>query len=237
MNIGLNGSTGKTGSVVADALKAAGHSVVPIDLRSPVRIDWSMINVIVDFSTPEATSNLMGYLLANGIYKPMVIGTTGFTKQTTDLFSDYMQKSPMVISANFSISVQAFFSSIDSFLFGMDGVDLKVARIEETHNITKKDSPSGTALGLRDLIQEYLTDPGDPVIDIKSYRIDDKLCYGIHKVSLLTDSSVTHFEHVSLNREEFALGVVTAADYLWDAGSNKPAVQPDQYKMQDVLGL
>jgi len=81
--------------------------------------------------------------------------------------------------------------------------------ITETHHLSKKDQPSGTALTLK---QSLLL--GDPsrAVEIMSHREGDAV--GSHIISARSGDDVIQIRHDSLSRRSFADGAIRAAEWL-----------------------
>ena len=88
----------------------------------------------------------------------------------------------------------------------------------EIHHIHKLDAPSGTALRLKQDINQC---------DIKSIRKDE--VPGTHIISYDSVIDSIEIKHEAHNRKGFALGAIIAAEWLY----NKKGV----FGMNDVLNL
>ena len=77
MRVALFGYGGKTGSVLARSLEAAGHEVVDARAAGPAGCDAA-----VDFTRPDVVLQNVEQCLAAGV--PVVIGTTGFDTEAVD---------------------------------------------------------------------------------------------------------------------------------------------------------
>lgn len=114
---------------------------VSLDLSYPVYINTNDIiekpDVIIDFSVPEATLVLLPFCVKNNI--PIVIATTGFTKQQQAQIVASSSHIPIFQSANMCYGI-ALVNKIVSML----SKELKNSEIEiiETHHSQKKDAPS-----------------------------------------------------------------------------------------------
>ena len=108
--------------------------------------------------------------------------------------------------------------------------------LEEIHHTQKKDAPSGTAITLAEEIlkeiprkkkwvNESTTNPED--LGIVSKRIDP--APGTHIIRYTSDVDDIEIRHTAHSRKGFALGAVTAAEWL--------AGKTGFFTMKDVLGL
>src|ERR1700760_2284107 len=143
---------GKTGKLVATVASEHKHSVHVLDAKENAGASAltppfvAGFDVIIDFTTPEAAIQNMRACLATGA--KMVIGTTGWYDKLPDMRGLAERKQAgLLYGTNFSVSVQGMLQ-----VAAIMGKALKNAgyqfSIEETHHITKLDSPSGTAITL-----------------------------------------------------------------------------------------
>lgn len=201
MKIALVGY-GKMGKLIEKIALSQGHSIEgKITLSSP---DWTLlepVDVVIDFSSSQAVLDTVKQCAYYN--KNLVIGTTGWH----DLLPQVKQiaqaaKIGIVYSPNFSIGVQSFFKLIAYAAKLMESRDEYDRAILEVHHKEKKDAPSGTALVMQKLLQAEIT----------SSRVGSVT--GEHH--LLFDSafdSIT-LSHKAKSREGFALGAITAAEWL-----------------------
>ena len=76
--------------------------------------------------------------------------------------------------------------------------------VNEVHHTQKKDSPSGTALVLKEDIQKIY----DQNININSKRLNKTV--GIHNIKYESNIDEIIITHISKNRDGFALGAILA---------------------------
>jgi len=195
-------------------------------------------DVIIDFTEPAAT--LENFRLAAGRGKAIVIGTTGLK----DAVLNEIMKSKearAVISSNMSVGMNLMFDIVEKLSRVMkDDYDVEIV---EMHHKLKKDAPSGTALTLKNLIenaapdrkwvevfgrQGMLGERKKEEIGVLSLRGGDVV--GEHTVMYAGVGERLEITHRAFSRENFARGALIAA--RWLAGQ-KPGI----YSMKDVLGL
>ena len=109
------GCNGKMGQEVAKAIERNDNfqTVCGVDRLDtgdnnfPVYTDTSKIaeepDVIIDFSIPVATFNILKYAQAKKI--PVVIATTGFTDEDLEKIKEYSKEFPIFLSSNMSFEV------------------------------------------------------------------------------------------------------------------------------------
>lgn len=211
MNILVLGK-GKTGSLVAEIAAARGHSVEALDVSqnagaaalTPERL--KTVDAVIDFTAPEAAvANITAVLKAGG---RIVVGTTGWYAHLDALKQLAASTGgALLYGTNFSIGVQKLFQ-LTAALAQLEGYTFS---IDETHHVTKLDAPSGTAITLRQIIEEK--QPG-AVVEITSHRIAD--AKGEHIVRAVNDVDTLEVRHDASSRRGFATGAVRAAE--WVAG-------------------
>jgi 4-hydroxy-tetrahydrodipicolinate reductase len=81
--------------------------------------------------------------------------------------------------------------------------------IEETHHVTKLDSPSGTALSLAEVVKKAT---GLDDVPVKAHRVGDAT--GTHVLVAKSDADKLVLTHESHSRRGFAEGAVRAAEWL-----------------------
>ena len=104
LNVGILGSTGRVGSLLIDDLGldeetqlSACHVFDTMNKTVPegtvVTNDMTTFmeasDVIIDFSAPASTENLLKEIVENGGTKPLVIATTGFNKHQQNLLDEF----------------------------------------------------------------------------------------------------------------------------------------------------
>ena len=124
----------------------------PIDLGDDPKDGIDNCDVVIDFSLRDATLHLAA--LCAEFKKPMVIGTTGHDEADRQKIIAFSKVVPMVWAGNFSTGVNLLFfltEQISKVLNLESGFDPEVI---EMHHRLKKDSPSGTADRLLEIIRE-----------------------------------------------------------------------------------
>jgi 4-hydroxy-tetrahydrodipicolinate reductase len=201
---------GKTGSIVAQVARERGHSVRVLDFRENTGASAltaptvAQVDVVLDFTTPEAAVENMRACLALGAR--IVVGTTGWYSRLNEMKAlAFRRGGGLLYGSNFSLSVQEMFK-LTADLARLDGYSIQ---IEETHHTSKLDAPSGTALTLKEIVVEAR--PGAQV-EITSKREGD--ASGLHVVTARSDNDLIELRHESFNRRGFAEGAVRAAEWL-----------------------
>ena len=213
-NIFVNGLSGKMGIAIKD--------IVLNDPDFEIVKTVSDSDIVIDFSRPESTIPLVEKAIEHK--KPVIIGTTGFSENELVLIEEASKEIPIMLSFNMSKGVYYFKKNIKHFL--KDNTESIKCIISETHHTEKVDSPSGTAIELKNFIE--LNDDKKLVssIEIKSKRILD--IFGIHEVTFINDNVHMSFKHEALSRKIFADGA------LYIAGSIN-SKSPGMYTVQDFF--
>lgn len=196
-------------------------------------------DVVIDFSFHEATMSLLESAVR--AKRPVVIGTTGHTKEEGDRIRSIAREIPVVWSGNYSIGVNLLFhlTRQAARILG-SGYDAEVSEIHHRH---KKDAPSGTA---ENLLDELCQELGIPAEGIKQGRSGitgerDSSEIGVHALrggEVVGEHTVYFFgphdrieiTHRAQDRRIFAEGALRAAEWATHQGTGL-------YHMRDVLGL
>jgi 4-hydroxy-tetrahydrodipicolinate reductase len=205
---------GKTGKLVAEVAAEHGHSVHVLDakenkdaaaLTAPFVAGF---DVVIDFTTPEAVLTNMRACLAIGA--KMVIGTTGWYDKLPDMKSLAERRGAgLLYGTNFSIGVQLLMELSKKMSAALRDAGYTFS-IAETHHSGKLDSPSGTALTLRDAVLSSVGTNTEVVIH--ATRTGD--IEGIHSLIATGPNDVLTLTHESKSRRPFAEGAVRAAEWL-----------------------
>lgn len=109
-------------------------------------------DVVIDFSTPAATSEHLKLCREAGV--AIVIGTTGMSDEQKAELDETAKHIPVVYAANYSVGVNVSIKLLElaAKVFG-DTVDIEVI---EAHHRHKVDAPSGTALMMGEAIADTL---------------------------------------------------------------------------------
>tara|TARA_Y100000385_G_scaffold151941_1_gene157560 strand:- start:197 stop:856 length:660 start_codon:yes stop_codon:yes gene_type:complete len=219
MNIALLGY-GKMGQLIEEIATQSGHSIIYIANSKHIveDIDFSKVDVAIDFSTPTTAFKNISTTLAQGV--PVVSGTTGWLDKMEDINKlTTKNNTAFLYASNFSVGVNLFFELNKKLKSIMDSHPQYKTYIREIHHTEKLDAPSGTALSLQSQI--------DKNTPIDSERI--KGVPGTHFVEYTSDIDTISISHEAHNRNGFAKGALMAAEWI----VNKKGI----FKMSDVLKL
>jgi 4-hydroxy-tetrahydrodipicolinate reductase len=164
-------------------------------------------DVVIDFTAPDAVVQNMRACLATGA--KMVIGTTGWYDKLPDMRSLADRKQAgLLYGTNFSIGVQVMLQVAAKMgeLLKHAGYEFS---IEETHHVTKVDSPSGTAISLAEVVKKAA---GLNDVPVEAHRVGDAA--GTHVLVAKSAADKLVLTHDSQSRRGFAEGAVRAAEWL-----------------------
>lgn len=195
--------------------------------------------VVVDFTAPEASMHTAR--AAAACANPVVIGTTGFSDAQKHELADIATKIPVFMSPNMSVGVNVLLRVLPE-LTRLLGDDYDVEMVELHHN-RKKDSPSGTALGLANCLAEakgwnlpevacyhregIIGERPKVQIGVQTVRGGDVV--GVHTVYFMGPGERIEVTHQAHSRSTFAQGALRAA--AWLAGQKPGKI----YGMTDVF--
>lgn len=229
----INGCNGKMGQVLAHEIEITPdvETVCGVDRidtgdnRFPVFTDVNQIDipvdVIIDFSVPQATFNILDFAKEKQI--PIVIATTGFSDEELERIKEYSNHIPVFRSANMSYTINLMKKLLVELTQKLPDSDIEIV---ETHHNRKVDAPSGTALMLADAINEAKDNSmnyeynrhakrekrSKNEIGIHSIRGGNES--GKHTVIFFGDNESLEISHNVLSRAVFASGAVKAACYI-----------------------
>lgn len=243
----INGCNGKMGNIIADLVDKNDNlllkcGVDKIDtglLTFPVYTDLKHIpekpDVIIDFSIPIATMNILEYAKENQI--PVVIATTGFSLEEEEKIKEYSKYIPIFKSANMSYSINMFQHLLKEIAPKLKEADIEVV---ETHHNRKIDAPSGTAQMLANTINEALG--GDYKCEYNRHDKHEKRdkkeigissirggnIVGEHSVIFFGESESFEIKHTAYSRQVFAEGAIRAAEFIVNQSAGL-------YNMDDLI--
>jgi 4-hydroxy-tetrahydrodipicolinate reductase len=185
----LNGRGGKVGSVLAPALKGAGHELVE---------GLAGAEAMIDFTRPDAVVGNVAAAIDAGV--PCVVGTSG--ANLTEVGERARAAGlPVFFAPNFAVG------AVLMIRFAAEAArHLPRAEIVELHHETKLDAPSGTATATATAMG------GDP--PIHSVRLPGLVAH--QEVLLGGPGQLLTIRHDTLSREAFVPGVLLALERLPD---------------------
>ena len=188
--------------------------------------------VLVEFSTPEATVGHLSYR------KSVVIGTTGLGEELLAKVEEAAKSVPIVLAPNMSVGVNLLREVVRDLSRNLADYDVEVI---EAHHKNKKDAPSGTALLLARAAAEGRDQSLDEVAvygregtaprregEIGIHALRGGAVVGEHRLIFYSEGEEVEVVHRALSRRTFADGAMRAARFAAEA-------TPGLYSMRDVL--
>lgn len=239
----LSGALERPGYVLLgqDAGVISGQGPLGVKVTDDVNEVVKGCDVLIDFTAPKVSLKNLEVCALHG--KSIVIGSTGFTPDERGLAVELTRDIPAVISPNYSVGVNVCFKVLaDVAKILGDDFDVEIV---EAHHRLKKDSPSGTAVRMGEVIAKSLGRDYNKVANfhregICGERTRDEIgmqtirggdIIGEHTAYFIGIGERIEVTHRAMTRDMFSRGAVRAAK--WVAKHSTPGI----YDMQDVLGL
>lgn len=195
---------------------------------------------LIDFTRPEGTLTHLAYCADHGIN--MVIGTTGFDQAGKEAIANAAKKISIVFAPNMSVGVNVTMKLLELAAKSFsEGYDIEII---EAHHRHKVDAPSGTAIGMGEVIAKALGRNLDDVavygrsgitgernpstIGFSAIRGGDIV--GDHTVLFAGTGERVEITHKSSSRATYANGSLRAVRFLSDKKTGL-------FDMFDVLNL
>ena len=216
-----------------------GKIIDGIEVLSDLEIFLQNVDIVIDFTTPNATLELLKQL-SNKKLVGLVTGTTGYDENQVAKFNSYSKGLKVLKASNMSYGINLL-QKICEELSSKIGVDADI-EILETHHKHKLDAPSGTALSIgnaikkgRDKIEKSKfiyrgidfnkkRDKGD--IGFSAIRGGDII--GDHSVHFFLNGERLEISHKATDRKVFSIGALRAAEWL-------KKQEPGLYSLADMV--
>lgn len=193
-------------------------------------------DIIIDFSNPLALNSILEYSQNQKL--PVVICTTGFSKEQVEKINKASKNIPVFYSGNMSLGINLLIELCQKATNVLgDSFDIEI--IEKHHN-QKIDAPSGTALMIANGISEHLDEKYEYKYnrttsrekrkknEIGIHSIRGGTITGDHEVIFAGKDEIITISHHAASRNIFANGAINAAKYIL----NKT---PGLYKMKNLI--
>lgn len=216
---------GQMGKQIEALALEAGFEVSEIfDVDRPLKDGKFDFDVAIDFTIPDTVFENVEILASKG--KNIVLGTTGWYDRKDELKAIIDKYNVgLVWGSNFSIGVQMFFRIVENAAKLVNRSDIFDIMVHEMHHKRKKDSPSGTAVSIANLLLDNI----DRKTELETSRVDNSLddntihvsstrggeVFGRHTVYLDSISDSIELSHRAKSRAGFALGSLEAAKWIY----------------------
>lgn len=229
MKIALLGY-GKMGQEIEKLAIARGHEIalkIFFENAHELTLDnLRKADVAIEFSTPDTAPDHIKLCIEAGV--PVVVGTTGWYHHLPILqVAAEQRKGALLYSTNFSIGVNLFFHLNKKLAVLMNKYPEYNVAIEEIHHTQKLDAPSGTAITTAEGVLASLerkkewknTMQGESTShvaaqDLLITSVRTENVPGTHTVNYYSTIDSIELKHTAFNRQGFALGAITAAEWL-----------------------
>lgn len=227
-------------NVGRDAGEVAGIGPLGVAIVDAVGKALPGAQVLLDFTAPAAAVQHLEAASQAGV--AVVVGTTGLSQSDLKRARELSTQVPCVQSPNMSVGVNVLYGILAQVARSLgDGYDIEVI---EAHHHFKKDSPSGTAEKMAQVLAEALGRDlrtvgvygrhglvGErPKEEIAVHAIRAGDIVGEHTVLFGGMGERIEITHRAQSRDNFVFGALRAA--RWVVGK-----KPGLYDMLDVLGL
>lgn len=228
----LNGACGRMGRAVAEAAASYNARIVAgvdpyqqpcsFPLYASLQDVTECADVVVDFTVHTATDSLVRFAEETGT--PLVVATTGHTKEELAKLQALSDHVAVFHSGNMSLGIQLLISLCKQATCVL-GQQADIEIIEKHHN-QKLDAPSGTAIMIAQSIRDELPEGADFVYDRTDRRekrpkqeigiscIRGGNIIGEHEVMFCVGNEVVSIKHTAIGRSLFAQGALRAAEFL-----------------------
>ena len=245
----MHGCNGAMGQVITGLVKDMDdiEIVAGIDVSDRIQNSYPVFpsleactveaDVIVDFASAKAVDGLLDYCERTKL--PVVLCTTGLTKEQLSKAAKVSETAAVLRSANMSLGVNTLLKLVQDAAKVLAGAGFDIEIVEKHHN-QKVDAPSGTALALADSINEAMDHSYHYKYDRTAKRekrdsreigiqaVRGGSIVGEHDVIFAGRDEVVTFSHVAYSKAIFAKGAIEAAKFLAGKGAG-------MYDMADVI--
>ena len=214
MNLAIIGY-GKMGRMIEQLAAGRGHRVAfRVDVegnergQALTRENLQGVDVAFDFTTPDAVVGNVERITALGVN--LVVGTTGWMNHLKEVRRAVEERGAgLVYSSNFSIGVNVFFRLMEVAASQFRNYADYDPWIYEIHHRAKVDAPSGTALKLKQILEQAYSGREISTASNRAGAIP-----GIHTVGFDSESDTLTFTHTARSRIGFASGALHAAEWI-----------------------
>lgn len=239
MNLLIYGIRGHMGKLIEELAKKDSYwqNIDGIDAKMSKDSLSDNYDVVVDFSHPSALNDILK--LCRSKKMPLIIGTTGFTKDQLEQIKIASKEIPILQTTNMSLGMNILFALVEQTAAILKNkVDIEVI---ESHHNRKKDAPSGSAKSIVESIEKGLGEvkkhqygrggecPREKG-EIGIHAIRGGNIVGYHEANFINESETIKIVHEAHNRSVFAQGALEAAKFIIDK-------EAGLYTMKDVLNL
>ena len=233
MNVLINGANGKMGNELLNLIKTKQNITVVAGVDKEENLNGEFpiyskvedikedVDVIIDFSVPVATFKILKYALQDKV--PIVIATTGFSKEEIEQIKEFSKEIPIFRSSNMSLDINLMAKIVGEVAKVLNDTDIEIV---ETHHNRKIDAPSGTAILLANAINDVLKEKkiyNFERMQKREKRSKNEIGFssirggnivGEHSVKFFGENEEFEITHKAYSRKVFAEGAIKAAEFI-----------------------
>ena len=231
MNVAIVGY-GRMGKEIEKVLKTEGINIAAIIDKYADGANFKVldsgslknIDVAIDFTIPEGIMTNFKTYIDNKVN--VVVGTTGWFDSVPEVRKMVGDKIGFIWSGNFSIGVNIFFRMVRDASRIINKFEEYDSMCYELHHNKKKDSPSGTALMIANVMlgelkrkKRITTDKIDRAIETDELHVASVRggsIPGTHSVLFDSDMDTIELKHTVRTRAGLAKGAVMATKWIKD---------------------
>ena len=198
-------------------------------------------DVCIEFSSPNAAFSNIKKLIELG--KSVVTGTTGWYDELDKIKLLVEERGTgLIYGSNFSVGMNLFFSIIENTAKLMNQAEDYDLYGLEMHHKKKKDSPSGTAKVLSEIILKNIDRKTLTQYEKLDRKIEENEFHftsirsgdipGMHSISFDSEVDTIELKHTARNRNGLALGAIKAAKWI----NNKTGFYNFSNNLNEIIG-
>ncbi|MDC3024092.1 4-hydroxy-tetrahydrodipicolinate reductase, partial [Alphaproteobacteria bacterium] len=192
-----------------DIGELAGEIPLNVYVTDEIKSFFNNLDVAIEFGLEQATKKFVKEASKRNV--AFVSGSTGLSKETISLFNKCSKKIPIFWAPNMSVGANIL-SKVANDITPKLAKDFDID-ITDIHHKQKRDTPSGTALFIKESIEKALKMRKiKKKINVSAIRAGDST--GEHSVIFSGNSEKIIIKHVATSRNIFANGAIEAAKWI-----------------------
>jgi 4-hydroxy-tetrahydrodipicolinate reductase len=220
ISVAVVGATGRMGKVVLRLIEESEDFELAAAIDSKIPLDAALgADLIFDVTIPAVSQQVVEFAIENGI--SIVVGTSGWSSERIATLNKSVAANPdlaVLIIPNFSIGsvLASSFAALAARFF--DSIE-----IVEAHDVSKVDSPSGTAIRTAELVGEARAKLGPVVAPYHDQRARGQLIASVpihsirmqgvgarQEVLLGGRGELLSIKHEAVTRDSYERGILLA---------------------------
>ncbi len=200
-----------------------GEASINVYVSDNMKSFFNNLDVVIEFGLEEATIKFVKEASKRNV--AFISGSTGLSNETIKLLKKHSKKIPIFWSPNMSIGANIL-KQVASEITSKVAKDFDID-ITDIHHIQKRDTPSGTALSIKETIENTLKNKKiKKNVKVSAIRAGDST--GEHSVIFSGKGEKIIIKHISTSRNIFAHGAIEVAKWI-------NLQKPGFYNMKDFL--